>query len=51
MKIIKRLIGKTKLLLFPPWNSPRKKTSLTLLTTSKLSSFILIILVFATILA
>lgn len=33
MKIIKRLIGKTKSIFFPPWNSPRKKTSLNLLTT------------------
>jgi len=33
MKIINKLIGKITSLIKPPWNSPRKKTSLNLLTT------------------
>ena len=33
MKIINKVIDKITLLMRPPWNSPRKKTSLNLLTT------------------
>tara|TARA_B100002019_G_scaffold288644_1_gene302662 strand:- start:295 stop:1149 length:855 start_codon:yes stop_codon:yes gene_type:complete len=33
VKIIKKIIGKVNSYIFPPWNSPQKKTSLNLLTT------------------
>jgi len=33
MKFVNKLIGKITSLIRPPWNSPRKKTSLNLLTT------------------
>ena len=33
MTIFKKIIGKVYSYIYPPWNSPRKKTSLNLLTT------------------